>query len=192
MIAILKKLLLYIRRKIGYNTPYMQNYKKFNNKRLDNTRISNTTYIGNSSLLSLGNNCYIGHYNIIDASNGITIADGCQFGSHISMYTHSSHIAIRLYGKQYTKHHNRHIGYIKGSISIGKYSFIGSYSLIDPDVHLGMGSIVQAFSHVKKGTYPNFAILAGNPAVIIGDTRNIDAKYLANNNELKEYYNEWQ
>lgn len=190
MKTILKKIIYYFSQK--YNTPYMKNYTKFNNKKLNNVRISNTTYIGNKSLLDLGNNCYIGHYNIIDASNKIKIGNGCQFGSHVSIYSHSSHIAIRLYGKEYVNHHNNHIGYIKGSVNIGDYTFIGSYSLIEPNVTIGKGSLIKAFSHVKNGVYPDFAILEGRPAQIVGDTREIDAKFLSQHSELKEYYNEWQ
>lgn len=176
-----------------YNTePYMKNYKQFNNKKLKNTRISNTTYIGNKSLLDLGDNCYIGHYNIIDASNGVKINDGCQFSSHVSIYSHSSHIAIRLYGKDYIKYHNNHVGYVKGPVIIGAYSFIGAYSLIHANVNIGKGSLIKAFSHVKKGSYPDFAILEGNPAKVVGDTRQIDDKFLNNHPELKESYNEWQ
>ena len=170
----------------------MINYTKLNQKKLINTRISNTTYIGNKELLDIGNNCYIGHYNIIDASGRVVIEEGCQTGSHVSIYTHSSHIAIRLYGMEYTKHNNQHIGYVRGSVIIGKYTFIGSYSLIDPNVVLGCGSLVKAFSHVKKGLYPDYAILEGAPAKVVGDTRNIDKKYLDNYPKLQKYYDAWQ
>ena len=47
--------------------------------------------------LKLGNNVFIGHYNFIEASNGITIEEGCQITNFISITTHSSHISIRLY-----------------------------------------------------------------------------------------------
>jgi acetyltransferase-like isoleucine patch superfamily enzyme len=192
MKSILDTIIHYLLKQWIITKPYMQNYKKFNNKKLINTRVSSTTYIGNKYFLDLGNNCYIGHFNVIDASNGVKIGNGCQFGSNVSIYSHSSHIAIRLYGEKYVQYHNQHIGYIKGKVDIGAYTFIGSYSLIEPNVTIGKGSLIKAFSHVKQGTYPDFAILEGIPAKIVGDTRQIDEKYLNQNQKLKEYYNEWQ
>ena len=59
-----------------------------------------------------------------------------------------------------------------------------------PNTNIVKGSIISAYSMVK-GTFPDFAIIAGNPAKQIGDTRDMDKEYLENNNELQQYYNEW-
>jgi hypothetical protein len=42
-----------------------------------------------------------------------------------------------------------------------------------------------------KGAFPDFAILAGNPAKVVGDTRQFDAKLLAEHPDLKEHYKAW-
>ena len=47
-------------------------------KRIEHTRISNTTFIDHPQNLVLGENVFIGHYNFLEASNGITIEEGCQ------------------------------------------------------------------------------------------------------------------
>lgn len=161
------------------------------NKLLKNTRISNTTYIAGEDNLTIGDNVFIGHGNFIDASNGLTIGEGVQITNHVSILTHSSHITIRLYGKHYIQHNGNHIGNIKKPVTIGGYSFIGPHSTIMPGTTIGKGAIVSANSYVKTGVYPDFAILAGNPAVVVGSTKDIDKQFLAENPQLAKYYDEW-
>ena len=52
-------------------------------------------------------------------------------------------------------------------------------------------SIVKAYSYVKSGIYPDFAIIAGNPAKVIGDTRSLDKEYLEQYPTLKRFYQKW-
>jgi acetyltransferase-like isoleucine patch superfamily enzyme len=82
------------------------------------------------------------------------------------------------------------IGYVKGSVLIGKYSFVGPHSVIMPGTSIGKGSIISAFSYVK-GTFPDFSIIAGNPAKVIGDTRNMDESFLQEHPELRNFYEAW-
>jgi len=161
--------------------------KNFQGRKIIFTSIGNTTYIDHPQNLHISNHTYIGHHNFIEASNGIDIGEGCQITDFISITTHSSHISIRLYGKEKC---SNPIGYVKGSIKIGKYTFVGPHSVIMPSTIIGKGSVIQAFSYVK-GTFPDFAIIGGNPAKIIGDTRSLDKEYLENNPELRKFYNEW-
>lgn len=156
---------------------------------LAGTRISNSTFIDHAKNLQVGDNVFIGHHNFIEASHKITIEEGCQITNFISIITHSSHLSIRLYGRHYTDFIN-HKGYITNSVSIGKYTFVGPFSLIMPGTVIGKGSLIQAYSYVK-GEFPDFAILKGNPATIVGDTRELDAPYLKNFPELNSFYNEW-
>jgi hypothetical protein len=72
-----------------------------NGKRIAHTRISNTSFIDHPENLVLGENVFIGHFNFLEASNGITIEEGCQLTTYINMTSHSSLMAIRLYGKNY-------------------------------------------------------------------------------------------
>lgn len=171
-------------------TPPSMNYKikDDDGQILMGTRISNTTFIDHPTSLKLGENVYIGHFNIIEASNGMTIEEGVQITSHCVITTHSSHHSIRLYGKKYNG--SEMLGYVKGSIHIGKYSFIGPHSTIMPNSQIGKGSLISAYSYVK-GSFPDFAILAGNPATVVGDTRQLDAQWLEKHPELKANYNAW-
>lgn len=170
--------------------PYMVGrYRTHNGKLLPRTRISNTTYIGNPENLNIEDNVFIGHFNFIDASNGMLIKTGCQITNYISIVTHSSHIAIRLYGNEYNKVSN-HLGYVRGSVEIGAYSFIGPHSVIMPSTKIGKGCIVAAYSYVK-GEFPDFSIIVGNPAKVVGDTRKLDEEYLKSNPDLASFYKEW-
>ena len=159
-----------------------------NGKRIPRTRVSNTTYIDHPQNLVLGENVYIGHYNFIEASNGITIEEGCQLTTFINMTSHSSHMAIRLYGKDYMT--EKKDVYERGSIHIGKYTFIGAHSTIMPKTKVGKGSLIAAYSYVR-GEYPDFSIISGNPGKVIGDTRKLDERQLQQHPELRALYDEW-
>ncbi len=163
--------------------------KNFQGKRILNCSIGNTTFIDYPQKLILHDGVYIGHHNFIEASNCIEICEGCQITDFVSITTHSSHISIRLYGSEYNNFNN-HKGYITGSVKIEKFTFIGPHSVIMPGTQIGKGSIVAAYSYVK-GNFPDFSIIKGNPAKVVGDTRNIDKQYLDQNDELKKIYSSW-
>jgi acetyltransferase-like isoleucine patch superfamily enzyme len=50
--------------------------------------------------------------------------------------------------------------------------------------------LVSAYSFVK-GSFPDYAIVSGNPAVIVGDTRDRDKKWLEENEALQANYKSW-
>ncbi|MDD4394472.1 MAG: acyltransferase [Bacteroidales bacterium] len=163
----------------------MQKYD-FQGKRIHDTRISTSAFLDHPETLYLSDHIYIGHYSIIEASNTITIEEGCQIGFHTVLASHSSHNSIRLYGKHYSEVKDK-IGYVRGSIHIGKYTFVGPYSLINPNTTIGKGSIIAAYSSVR-GHFPDYSIIAGNPATVIGSTKDKDLKFLEQYPELKEFY----
>lgn len=172
------------------NHPVMvAGYRDSRGKYLSEVRISNMTFIDHPENLLLEDNIFIGHFNFIEASNIVSIGEGCQITNYVSITSHSSHNSIRLYGKQYTKE-SKHIGYVKGPVNIGKYTFIGPHSLILPNTRIGKGSIISSYSKVQ-GEFPDFSIIKGDPAKIIGDTREIDKKYLEMHPELKKFYDGW-
>jgi acetyltransferase-like isoleucine patch superfamily enzyme len=165
-------------------------YHRYDGVFLPRTRLSNFTRVEHAHRLDIGDNVYIGHFNFVDASGGLTIGEGCQITNYVSILTHSSHIAIRLYGKHYLDHHT-HAGYLRKASEIGRYSFIGPHSVLMPGTKLGKGSLVSAYSFVAAGDYPDYAILSGNPARVVGDTREMDQDWLEANPELMALYEEW-
>jgi acetyltransferase-like isoleucine patch superfamily enzyme len=160
-----------------------------NRKFLKYTRISSSTTILNKENLNIEDNVWVWHYSILDASNGITIGKGCQIGAWVGIFTHSSHIAIRLYGGDSFIKTNlkERLGYIKAPVSIGEYSFIGARSIIMPGVQIGKGCLVAAGSIVTK-SMPDYSVIVGNPAVIKGCTKDLDKKYFVNEIIRNNYF----
>jgi acetyltransferase-like isoleucine patch superfamily enzyme len=172
------------------NKPIMiQGYSDSKSGYLPEVKISNTTFIQDSSKLVLGDHVFIGHYNFIESSHGIEIGEGCQITNFISILTHSSHHSIRMYG-QHTVGKYPLKGYVSGSVSIGAFTFIGPHVTIMPGTKIGKGCIIAAYSLVK-GEFPEFSIISGNPAMVIGDTRIRDKEFLRLNHELIPFYESW-
>ncbi len=171
--------------------PYMVYgyYSKFDKKFKKHTRISSSSIILNEENLNIGDNVWIWHYSIIDASNKVTIGDGCQIGAWVGIFTHSSHVSIRLYGgASFIKtQQSERIGYLKGSVSIGDFTFIGAKATIMPNVIIGKGCLIAAGTLVNKSA-PDFSIIVGNPGVIKGSTIDLDKKYFSNELIQKNYF----
>ena len=64
-------------------------------------------------------------------------------------------------------------GWVAGPVHIGAYSFIGPHALIEAGTRLGRGTLVRAGS-VVRGEFPDFAVLDGRPAQVVGDSRQRD------------------
>ncbi len=158
---------------------------------LPNTRISPSSCIENEESLSLADHVYIGPFNFIEASGGIVIEEGVQITSHCSIVTHSSHRSQRLLGRRFVEPgQGVRAGWIGGPIHIGAYSFVGPHSLIEANSRLGRGTLVCAGSFVR-GEFPDFAVLEGRPARVVGDTRRTDERLLARYPELRAFYDAW-
>jgi len=161
---------------------------------LPETRISGATLIEHEDRLVLHDKVYIGPFNFIEASAGIEIGEGVQITTHVAIVTHSSHRAQRLLGPAYctwpVPEGQQRPGWIAGPVSIGAYSFIGPHSLIEAGSRIGRGSIVCAGSFVR-GDYPDFAILEGRPARVVGDSRRADEAWLERHPELRVLYEAW-
>lgn len=158
--------------------------KKFKYK----TRVSNTVKILNRKLADISDGVWIWHHSILDASGGLKIGKGVQIGAWVGLFSHSSHNAIRLNGSKYFEQtFEQRVGYIAEKIEIGDFTFIGASSIILPGVVLGKGCIVSAGSVVNK-SFPDFSIISGNPAVLVGTTTKIDDYYLKKGNINSTYY----
>jgi acetyltransferase-like isoleucine patch superfamily enzyme len=161
---------------------------------LPNTRLSPMTVIEHEDRLVLGDHVYVGPFNFIEASGGISIGEGVQVTTHCAIVTHASHRSQRLLGPAYVAWPltpaTQRPGWIAGPIEIGPYSFIGPHSLIEANTRLGRGTLVCAGSFVR-GEYPAFAILEGRPARVVGDTRVRDERALERWPELRVLYDAW-
>ena len=164
------------------------------------TRISSSAVIVVPEKLTIMDRVWVWHNSILDASGGLHIGEGCQIGAFVGIFTHSSHVSIRLLGKSYTDYSaGERVGYVQRPVSIGEFSFIGSSSVIYPGANIGKGSIIMPGTHVK-GDIPEFSLVSGNPAKIVMSVDLLDRMYLKDkivqanyfdkeylNNMLKKY-----
>jgi acetyltransferase-like isoleucine patch superfamily enzyme len=156
---------------------------------LKRTRISSSAIILNPEKLNIADNVWLWHYSIIDASNKVSIGEGCQIGAWVGIFTHSSHVAIRLYGGDsyiQTPIEERK-GYLKGSVSIGAYTFVGAKATIMPNVSIGKGCLIAAGTMVNKSV-PDFSIVVGNPGVIKGSTKDLDKEFFTDTLIQQNYF----
>ena len=154
------------------------------------TRIAPSTCIEHEDRLRLGDHVYIGPFNFIEASAGVEIGEGVQITHHASIVSHASHRAQRLLGRRFADWAGPRPGWVAAPVAIGAYSFVGPHSVIEAGSVLGRGTLVRAGS-VVRGRFPDFAVLAGNPAQVVGDARSADAHWLERHPELRPLYEAW-
>ena len=65
---------------------------------------------------------------------------------------------------------NNEARFIK-DVFIGDDSFIGARCVILPGTHIGKNCIVGAGSILTSKRYPDYSIIVGNPAKVVGDVR---------------------
>jgi len=80
---------------------------------------------------------------------------------------------------------------VRAPIVLGERCFIGPHSTLEAGTALGHGTLVAAHSRVR-GVFPDFAVLAGSPAQVVGDTRDADARWLAGHPSLQQAYDRWR
>jgi len=156
---------------------------------LAHTRIHSATHVEAPALLDVADHVYVGPFNFLDASGGLHLGEGVQITTHCALLTHSSHNAVRLAGRAYWGAAEPP-GFVRAATHVGAYSFIGPHSVLAPGTRLGRGVLVRAFSYVR-GDVADFAIVSGQPAVVIGDTRTVDEAWLAQHPDCRADYDAW-
>lgn len=172
--------------------PYMVwGYQDSDGEWRPRTRISDTVFMYHPERIKIADNVFVWHYSILDGTGELEIGEGTQIGAWVGIFTHSSHIAIRIYGNHYQEvPEQEKKGYPISSVKIGKYVFVGAGAKILPGVTIGEGALIAAGSIVSRDV-TEFEMVSGNPAEVIGDTRRLDKRYLKDP-QLLEWYNEWQ
>ena len=70
------------------------------------------------------------------------------------------------------------------------YRAPGHVPVVEAGTVLGHGTLVASHSRVR-GRFPDFAVLAGSPATVVGDTREPDRAWLAAHPQLRDGYEAW-
>jgi acetyltransferase-like isoleucine patch superfamily enzyme len=151
-------------------------------------RMSSTVTIMNRDALTIGDHVWVWHHSILDATAGIVIEEGCQLGAWVGIFTHGSENSIRLLGQRFVDIPSaERIGYTRGRVRIGAYTFIGAASMVLPGVTIGKGCLIGSGSVVIRDT-PDYSIVAGNPAVIKGRTPDLDQRFFREHDFSETYY----
>lgn len=167
----------------GVNDPLSGEFRKF-------TRLSSSVVRVHRENIGLGDHVWVWHHSVLDGTEGIAIGEGCQLGASVGIFTHGSENAIRLLGRDFVNVPNKiRSGYTRGPVTIGEYTFIGSGAIITPGVQIGKGSIVAPLSFVTKSV-PDYSIAVGNPARVVGSTRDKDRDMLIESGFPTSYYDE--
>jgi acetyltransferase-like isoleucine patch superfamily enzyme len=153
------------------------------------TRLSPTVCIEHEQGLTLADDVFIGHFCFIEASAGVQVGAGTQITNFVSIVSHSTHRAVRVAaGLSGT---TLECAVIRAPVVIGQRCFIGPHSTLEAGTTLGHGTLVAAHSRVR-GQFPDFAVLAGSPAQVVGDTRETDERWLNAHPELMADYQRWR
>lgn len=114
---------------------------------------------GHSNLLEIGEGTYVGMNTIMNGYvDKITIGRNVSFGANVYLMVDSGPNASKKLQRLYPVEH--------GPITIGDHCWIGSESVIMPNVILGEFCIVAANSFVKQ-SFPAYSIIGGTPARLI-------------------------
>lgn len=109
--------------------------------------------------LTIGNNVGINHYCFIGVRGHVVIGDNVIFGPRVSVFSENHNYAsLEIPIKDQ--------GETRAKTSIGNDVWVGANSCILAGVTIGNGVIVAAGAIVNKDV-PDFAIVAGVPAVVI-------------------------
>ncbi|MEF9864323.1 MAG: acyltransferase [Christensenellaceae bacterium] len=110
--------------------------------------------------IAIGSHVWIGPYTLIEGINGkVTIGDFVSINSGVMIFTHDSTKYYLSGGKN---------AFEKGDVHIGSNTVVGSMSMIGCGVEIGKHCLIAANSVVTKNV-PDFCIVAGSPAKIIGE-----------------------
>lgn len=111
--------------------------------------------------LSVGDHVTIGYDNFIQALGGVTIGDNVMTAPGVKIWSVNHNIDS-------TDVPIREQGQTQSPVVIGNDVWIASNAFILPGVHLPDGVVVTAGAVVGAKSYKPYAIIAGNPARIIG------------------------
>lgn len=127
------------------------------------------TYAGvpYTPLIEIGDGVDFGWMTHISCVKHIKIGAGCLFGSKVYVGD-NSHGTTDIKAKEYLEipPAKRMLSGID-EIIIGDNCWIGDNAVVLAGAHIGKGAIVAANSVVKKGYYPDYVVIAGNPAKVV-------------------------
>jgi len=132
--------------------------------------------IGVKSTLHIG--CRFFDPAVITIGDGTIIGDRCFLDGRARL-TIGNHVDIASEVMIYNSEHDfnsEDFHAVSAPVTIGDYVFIGPRAIILPGVTVGKGAIIAAGAVVTKDI-PDFAMVGGIPAKVIGERQNKDLHY---------------
>jgi len=114
--------------------------------------------------VEIGKDTIVGARAFLDGRASLKIGDHVDIASEVMIYNSEHDIDSDDFGP------------IEETVEIGDYVFIGPRVIILPGVRIGKGAVVGAGAVVTKDV-PEFAVVGGVPARVIGERANKDPKY---------------
>lgn len=114
--------------------------------------------------IEIGEGTVIGNNVFLDGRAPLIIGNNVDIASEVLIYNSEHDVDSEDFAP------------IEDVVEIGDYAFIGPRAIILPGVKIGRGAIVGAGAVVTK-SIPDFAIVGGVPANIIGERKNKNPKY---------------
>jgi acetyltransferase-like isoleucine patch superfamily enzyme len=135
----------------------------------ENCRVRESAKIISPENLLCGTDVWIGENAIVDASGGLEIGANVTIGTGVFVWSHSSVLSSLLGQNQPGNQWIR-----REPTRIGKNSFIGGPSVINPGVVIGTGCLILPMSVVTQDV-PDSTMVGGAPASF---RRKIDEAWL--------------
>lgn len=114
--------------------------------------------------VKIGRDTIIGQKAFLDGRDLLSIGDHVDIASEVMIYNSEHDINAEDFGAT------------KSPVEIGDYVFIGPRAIILPGVKIGKGAVVGAGAVVTKDV-PEFAIVGGVPAQVIGERKLKELNY---------------
>ena len=114
--------------------------------------------------LTIGADTIIGWKCFLDGRDRLAIGNHVDVASEVMIYNSEHNIDSSDFSAK------------KEPVEIGDYVFIGPRAIILPGVRIGKGAVIGAGAVVTKDV-PQFAIVGGIPAKVIGERKNRDLSY---------------
>lgn len=112
--------------------------------------------------VEIGSNVWVGPYTLLEGSSAkLKIGDYVSIDAGVMIYTHDS-------TKTYVS--GGAIPFVKGDVTIGSYSVIGTMTMVGCNVTIGDHCVIGAHSYVNTDI-PSYSIAAGVPAKVIGKVK---------------------
>ena len=114
--------------------------------------------------IEIGDDTIIGDHVFLDGRAKLTICSHVDIASSVMIYNSEHNLESQDFSAR------------EETVEIGDFCFVGPRAIILPGVKIGKGAVVAAGAVVTRDV-PEFAIVGGVPAKVIGERKNQNPQY---------------